>query len=71
MNIRPWREEDIPDITFLLNQLSEDLGEKEIIKEENVYLNFQRMKDPEYYQSFVYLEDSHIVGFISMIFYRK
>jgi len=41
MNIRPWREEDIPDITFLLNQLSEDLGEKEIIKEENVYLNFR------------------------------
>jgi hypothetical protein len=47
------------------------LEEKEIIKEENVHLSFQRMKDPEYYQSFLYIEDSHVAGFISMIFYRS
>lgn len=47
MSIRLWKDEDIPEIALLLNQLSADLeeGEKEIIREENVHLNFQRMKD--------------------------
>jgi ribosomal protein S18 acetylase RimI-like enzyme len=68
--IRKWKQEDIESITQLLNQLSVDLGENDSYTIRSVQKHFVEMKnDAQTYESYVYLKDKTIVGFISIIYY--
>jgi Acetyltransferases len=70
--IRKWKVEDLEPITTLLNQLSKDLGEGQEYNEKNVKKHFLNMaKDPSNYESYVYIKDKVIVGFISIIYYKS
>ena len=78
MYIRECEEKDIKQITILLNELQNHLNKLKNIfnnnkkkQEEYIRLNFERMKNDEYYKSYVYIENNEIIGFISMIFYRS
>ena len=72
MPIRMWREEDLPEIYNLLNELNEALGEDQEISIEaikNHYKEMQRNKD--IYQNYVYDIKDKVVGFVSIVNYRS
>jgi len=72
MPIRMWREEDLPEIYNLLNELNEALGEDQEISIETIknhYTEMQRNKD--IYQNYIYDIKDKVVGFVSIVNYRS
>jgi ribosomal protein S18 acetylase RimI-like enzyme len=72
MEIRSWRAEDLPQVTALLAELDDALGETQEVGLADVERQFRLMEaDPATYASFVCEEDGSIKGFISLLFYRS
>ena len=72
MAIRSWREEDLPQVTTLLAELDDALGETQSIGLADVERQFRLMgSEPGAYSNFVCEEDGAIKGFISLLFYRS
>jgi ribosomal protein S18 acetylase RimI-like enzyme len=70
--IRKWKLDDIASITTLLNQLSIDLGESDLYEARAVKSHFHKMaKDPKTYETYVFILDKAVVGFISIVYYRS
>jgi len=71
MSIRNWKEEDLDEITTLMNELAESLKDDDyLISEETVRKLFKDMNN-SIYESYVYETDNRIVGFISLVFYKS
>jgi len=72
MEIRGWRMEDLPQVTALLAELDDALGETQEVGLADVERQFRLMEsEPATYSAFVCEEDGSIKGFISLLFYRS
>ena len=72
MEIRSWREDDLPEVTALLAELDEALGETQSVGLADVERQFRRMaSEPGTYAAFVCEEAGAIRGFLSLLFYRS
>jgi ribosomal protein S18 acetylase RimI-like enzyme len=72
VTIRTWKESDLPAIHGLLRELSGTIGEEYHEDFEAIRGHFREMeKKPDVYACFVYSAGSHVVGFVSLVFYRS
>jgi ribosomal protein S18 acetylase RimI-like enzyme len=72
MNIRSWQENDLPQITCLLSELDDALGEDQCISMDSVEVHFKEMgKNKNIYRNYVCEDRGEILGFISLLFYRS
>jgi hypothetical protein len=69
--IRDLRKEDLSELKNLLDALNNALEEKYNINEKNFLSIFMDMeKFPSIYSNYVAVQNEHIVGFVSLIFYK-
>lgn len=72
MEIRSWREEDLPGVTALLAELDDALGETQAVAVADVERQFRLMEsEPGTYSNLVCEEDGRIKRFLSLLFYRS
>jgi len=72
MEIRSWREEDLPQVTALLAELDDALGEAQAVCLDDVRRQFRLMEsEPRAYSNFVCEEEGAVMGFLSLLFYRS
>ncbi|MCB0085095.1 MAG: GNAT family N-acetyltransferase [Caldilineaceae bacterium] len=72
MPIREWQRADIPAICMLLQALNQALQEDQLIDASIVESHFAAMaNNPEIYQSYVFVENSEIKGFVAVVNYRS
>jgi len=72
MPIRMWREEDLPEIYNLLDELNKALGEDQEISIETIKSHYNEMqKYNDIYINCVYEIKDKIVGFVSIVNYRS
>ena len=72
MPIRSWSLSDLPQIIELLSELSHSIGfpyhkNQDLLKKH--YLLTE--KHPDFYSTFVYVDNDAIVGMVSMVFYSS
>ncbi len=72
MEIRAIGTQDIDQVSDLIVQLAEDLGEDFRVGHEQCMAHYEDMlQHGDMYQNFVYCIDGVIAGFISMVMYRS
>lgn len=68
--IRKWKQDDLGQISALLSQLAESIGESFPYGPKQIAKQYAAMRDSDFYESFVYLRAEKVVGFISVVYYR-
>ena len=72
MKIRSMTRHDIPVVLMLMNELNLELGEDGQLDEATLYEHYQAMQiNSDMYLNLVLEEDSEIVAFMSLLFYRS